>query len=536
MIRKFLMRLTFVSAVEKCRFSILFIVGSIMASGFIANAQPKLETIGVVYNIRDFGAIGDGSHLDSESVNRAIQAATGAGGGTVWVPAGTYLCGSIHLASNIHLYLDSGAVILGAPQELQAYDETEPFEGRIYQDGGHTYFHNSLIWGENLINVVIDGHGEIKGGGLVRQAEILNEMTGFKHWETPNTQTYPPVRIGNKAIALKRCRNILIRDITIFHGGHFGLLATGCDHLTVDNVSIDTNRDGMDIDACRDTFISNCRVNSPSDDGICIKSSYALGEMRLTENLTIVNCQVSGYLEGTMLDATYQPKLTGKEANGRIKFGTESTGGFRNCTISNCTFRQCNGLALEEVDGGLMENITINNLTMLDMRDYGIYITTGSRNRSPDSSCRSRARNILISNVIMDNAGKLGGIQIYGQPGHPLEGVRLENIQLITSGGGEGTGEPKELGKKYPEPSWSIGPVPAYGIYARHVKGLELANIHLGFQTDDARPALVFADIQGLELENIKPQLSTDVPAALFADDVRDLVIRDSPKLKTGKK
>ena len=497
--------------------------------GGILHAADSLA--GNDFNVRDFGAVGDGKNLDSPAINRAIDAAFQGGGGTVIVPAGTYLSGSIHLKCNIHLLIDAGATILGAPQSLNAYDETEPFPSGAYQDGGHCYFHNSLIWGENLTNVFITGHGMITGGGLERDPKILDEMCGITHFGTPNKTNFPPVRIGNKAIALKLCRNVLIRDITIFHGGWFGILATGCDNLTIDNVTIDTSRDGMDLDCCRNTMVSNCRVNSPNDDGICLKSTYALGETRLTENLTIVNCQVSGFLEGTLLDGTMKPK---PRAHGRIKFGTESSGGFRNCTVANCTFRSCRGLALEEVDAGIMENITINNLSLTDVPDYAIYITTGKRNRAPNVTTNSRMRNILISNVIADGVGKMSGIQIMGLPEQPIEGVRLENIRLISHGGGtaeDAACTPKELGAGYPEPSF-VGTLPAYGIFARHVKGLEFANIQVSFQTNDLRPAAQFADIQGLEIDNLKPQVADGVKAAVFADNVTGLTIRNSPALQ----
>ena len=483
------------------------------------------------FNVRNFGAVGDGKNLDSPAIDKAIAAAADAGGGTVFLPAGTYLSGSIHLRSSIHLLLDAGATILGAPQSLNAYDETEPFPGIAYQDGGHCYFHNSLIWGENLTNVFITGHGMINGGGLDRNPKILDEMCGYNHFQTPNTNVFKPVRIGNKSIALKLCKNVVIRDITIFHGGHFAILATGCDNLTIDNVTLDTNRDGIDIDCCRNTMVSNCRINSPNDDGLCPKSTYALGELRLTENLTIVNCQVSGFVEGTLLDGTMKPKPGGY---GRIKFGTESSGGFRNCTVANCTFRSCRGLALEEVDGGILENFSINNLTMVDMQDYAIYLTTGKRNRTPGVTTNSRMKNILISNVIADGVGKMSGIQIMGLPEQPVEGVRLENIRLTSNGGGtekDAAIIPKELGTGYPEPS-RIGTLPAYGIFARHVKDLELANIHLNFITNDLRPALAFADVDGLEIENVKPQTADGVRAAEFSADVRGLVIRNSPMLE----
>ena len=482
------------------------------------------------FNVRAFGAAGDGKTLDSPAINRAIDAAAQAGGGTVLVPAGTYLCGSIHLQSNIHLLLDAGATILGAPQSLNAYDETEPYTLGGYQDGGHCYFHNSLIWGENLTNVFISGNGTINGGGLVRSDGILDRMVGFNKFNPPVTNAAPPVRLGNKAIALKLCKNVLIRDVTIFHGGHFAILVTGCDNLTVDNVTMDTDRDGIDIDCCRNTMVSNCRINSPNDDGLCPKSTYALGETRLTENLTIVNCQVSGFVEGTLLDGTLKPS---KNHNGRIKFGTESSGGFRNCTVANCTFRSCRGLALEEVDGGILENITINNLTMMDVRDYAIYITTGKRNRTPGVTTNSRARNILISNVIADGVGKMSGIQIMGLPEQPLEGIRLENIRLTSNGGGtkaDAAIDPKELGAGYPEPG-KIGILPAYGVYARHVKGLELANLTVNFKAADLRPAIVCSDVNGLEIDNFKGQTSDGVSPSRFAG-VTGLAIRNSPGLQ----
>jgi polygalacturonase len=485
-------------------------------------AGKSAETNTGFFNVRNFGAAGDGKNLDSPALNKAIDACAEAGGGTVLVPAGTYLCGSIHLQSNIRLLIDAGATILGAPQDMNVYDETEPYTFGGYQDGGHCYFHNSLIWGENLTNVFISGNGMINGGGLVRSDRILDRMCGFNDWQNPKPIHMPPVRLGNKAIALKLCKNVLIRDITIFHGGHFAILVTGCDNLTVDNVTMDTDRDGIDIDCCRNTMVSNCRINSPNDDGLCPKSTHALGETRITENLTIVNCQVSGFEEGTLLDGTMKPS---KNHNGRIKFGTESSGGFRNCTVANCTFRSCKGLALEEVDGGIMENITINNLTMMDVPDYAIYITTGKRNRTPALTTNSRARNIFISNVIADGVGKMSGIQIMGLPEQPIEGVRLENIRINSVGGGtkeDAAISPKELGTGYPEPG-RLGTLPAYGVFARHVKNLELANITVGFEKEDLRPAIVCSDVNGLTIDHFKAQTAAGVSPARF-QDVTDLV------------
>src|SRR6202023_1256810 len=187
------------------------------------------------------------------------------------------------------------------------------------------------------------------------------------------------------SIALKNCHNVILRDFSILKGGWFGILATGVDNLTIDNLKIDTDRDGMDLDCCRNVRVSNWPLNSPFDDGICPKSSFALGYARATENVTITNCQVSGYDEGTLLDGTY--KRAFRNQNGtfsptvRIKFGTESNGGFKNITISNCVFDYCRGLALEAVDGALLEDVTISNITMRDISNSPIFMRLGFRGR-----------------------------------------------------------------------------------------------------------------------------------------------------------
>lgn len=515
--------------------AILVIAASSLLARFLSSHASGLtaflhrgSTGQAVWNVRSLGATGDGKTLDSPAINRVIEKAAAAGGGTVLLPPGTYLCGSVRLKSNIDLHLESGAVILGAPQEMKAYDPAEPFAGKAYQDGGHTHFHNSLIWGENLENVSITGRGMIHGGGLVKHSDLLDELNGFSEKQPPSPPSENDLRIGNKAVCLKLCRNVLLRDVTIFHGGHFAVLTTGCDNLTVDNLTIDTQRDGIDLDCCRNTTVSNCRINAPDDDALCPKSTYALGEARVTENLTIVNCQVSGFREGTLLDGTMQPS---RIVNGRIKFGTESSGGFRNCAVSNCTFRSCRGLALEEVDGGILENIVVSNLVMTDVPDYAIYITAGKRNRTPGLTTPSRVRNIMISNVLADAVGPLSGIQIMGLPESHIRGVRIENFRLIARGGGTAADaaiQPRELGTGYPEPN-QLGTLPAYGIYARHADELEFINVRLSQATPDRRPAAMFTDIGGLLLDGLRAETAPGVPAVVNVADVTGLELCDSP-------
>ena len=488
----------------------------------IALSQGKVAGGGCFTNVKDFGAAGDGKQLDNPAINSAILFCAAKGGGTVLVPAGVYLCGSIHLKSNINLLIDAGATLLGAQPESKAYDAAEPFPDTAYQDGGHTYFHNSLIWGEHLSNVSITGRGRIDGGGLTsKDREHAGDPTGGS------------IGTGDKAIALKLCSNVLIRDITIYHGGHFAILVTGCNLATLDNLIIDTNRDGIDIDCCTNTLVSNCRVNSPNDDAICPKSSYALNRPVITENLVISNCQVSGYREGTLLDGTGIPAKAGW-SNGRIKFGTESNGGFRNCVVSNCTFRSCNGLALEEVDGGIMDNIIVSDLTMMDISHYPIYVTLGRRNRGPKATTKMGVvRNIFISNVSVTGADSLSGIQLTGSPGYPLVNISLQNINIVYKGGGtrlQGAKPFPELERGYPEPSL-LGVNPAYGLFARHISGLRLYNINFSLQNNDARPAIICNDIQKLAIFhfNAPANVSSDV---FNFKNITGLVIEGSPVLQ----
>jgi polygalacturonase len=468
------------------------------------------------FDVTKFGATADGKTLDSPAVNKAIDAAAAAGGGTVYLPAGTFLSGSIHLKSNISLYLEQGATIL-ASDDPAAYDQAEPNQWDKLQDFGHSHFHNSLIWGEGLENVSILGPGRIYGKGLIR-----------------NTSK----QAGNKAIGLKLCRNVTLKDFSILMGGWFAILATGVDNLTIDNLKIDTNRDGMDIDSCRHVHVSNCSVNSPFDDGICLKSDYALGMARATEDVTITNSQVTGYDNGTFLDGTYQKthvyNNAGQNAGptGRLKFGTESNGGFKNITISNVVFDYCRGLALETVDGGLLEDITISNVTMRDIFNSPIFLRLGSRMRAPEGTPVGELRRINISNLVVYNADPRYGSIISGVPGHDIEDVRLNNIRIYYQGGGtkaQADLVPQEGEKAYPEPRM-FGDIPAYGFFVRHVKGLEMNDVQVSFMKDDMRPALILSDVKGAEFNNLKAQHATGVPLMVLKN-VTDFSVHHSQGL-----
>jgi polygalacturonase len=455
---------------------------------------PKLEDASVFYNVRQFGAKGDSIVIETEAINRAIDAAALSGGGTVYFPAGKYLSFSIHLKSNITIFLDNGAVLIAADpnQGKGGYDAPEPNASEKYQDFGHSHWHNSLIWGENLQNISIIGNGLIDGKGLTRSG---NTKEG----------------IANKAIALKSCRNIILKDFSVLTGGHFCLLATGVDNMTIDNVKLDTNRDGFDIDCCRHVHISNCSVNSPYDDAIVLKSSYALGSARFTEDVTITNCSVSGFDIGTFLNGTYKRDNAARVPDrgvvtGRIKFGTESNGGFRNITVSNCTFEFCRGLALETVDGGLLEDVSISNITMRDVMGAPFFMRIGSRMRGPEGIPVGKLRRINISNVVAYSANPDYASLLFGIPGFDIEDIKLDNITILVRGGApkdQASNIVPEKENAYPDPQ-EFGKIPAYGFYIRHAKNISLTNIELKLENEDFRPPFILEDVKGALFINVR--------------------------------
>jgi polygalacturonase len=480
-----------------------------------------MSAAAATYDIREYGATGDGRTLDTAAVNKAIETAAAAGGGTIAFPAGNYLCYSIRMKSNITLFLDQGATIIAAdqPQAGQpGYDNFEPniYGDLVYQDFGHSHWRNSLIWGEQLENISILGPGRIWGRGLLRDGGTTQGQ-------------------GNKSISLKWCRNVNLKDFSVYQGGWFVLLATGVDNMTISNVKVDTNRDGFDIDCCKNVRVSDCSINSPLDDAICLKSSYGLGMPRSTDNVTITNCQVSGYTMGTFFDGTYQPPANGG-GTGRIKFGTESNGGFRNITISNCLFNHCNGLAIESVDGAIIEDVTISNIAMEYITNPPIFLRLGARMRGPEDIPIGAIRRVNISNVVAAYAASRAASIISGIPGHRIEDVRLSNVRILYNGGdgggaratgnggrtgGRGTGLPPappdpfgtiEAENIYPEPTM-FGTLPAYGMYVRHARGVSMDHIDFSLMRNDTRPPFMLYDVAGAQFEHVKVQVAAGVSA-----------------------
>ena len=451
-----------------------------------------------VYNVRDFGAAGDGVKIDSPAINAAIEAAAAKGGGVIYFPKGVYSSYSIRLKDNITLRLDEGAVIKAAkPTAEQGYDIAEPNEWDMYQDFGHSHWKNSLIWGIGLKNLKFEGKGLIDG------TDALSRGLGRQG----------PIAEANKAIALKECKNVTIKGISLLNSGHFSLLLTGVDNLVIDNVLCDTNRDAFDIDCCANVKITNCVVNSLNDDGIVLKSSYGLGYPKATENVLIKNCTVSGYDPGTVYYGTYGTTITAAPdrdgPTGRVKFGTESNGGFKNIRIENITFKRCRGLALETVDGALIENIKVRHLRMDDIWNSPIYIRIGDRMRGPKELPASKAHNIEISDVVVTNCDTRYALLIVGLPGNPVENVTLRDIHIQYKGGLTKEDVRLQRGANsfffgrnsgYPEPS-AHGIQPAWGLSMQHARNIKFKNVTMELMQPDEREKIFLDDVEGFVWE-----------------------------------
>jgi len=454
--------------------------------------------------------------LATDAINAAIIAAHARGGGEVVLPAGRHLSFSIRLLSRVTLRLEEGCVLEAADPALHGgtYDAAEPNPHDFWQDFGHSHWRNSLIWGEDIEDVAILGPGRIDGAGLTREGpgsrwkkqagEFPLSMAGLsaEAMAELSPQVEAMAGLGNKAIALKRAKRVRIEGLTIYRGGHFAVLATGCEDLMLRDLVVDTNRDGLDIDACRDVLVSGCRVNTPNDDAIVLKSSLALGELIPTQNVIIEHCEVSGFDPGTMLDGTFgRTQLVSPDQDrvtGRIKLGTESNGGFKDVTIRDCRFVRSRGLALEVVDGGTMENVVCERLHLQEVTTAPIFLRVGDRRRGPEGTPLGAMRNIVLRDieafdVLPDYAATLAGL-----PDSPIQDVTLSNIRLSYRGGGPaewGERRPGDLPDAYPEPSM-FGPSPVHGLWARHVDGLRIENLTIETTTPDERPERLFENVR----------------------------------------
>ena len=440
-------------------------------------------------NVRDHGAKGDGQSKDTPAIQAAIDAAAAQGGGVVLVPPGKYISGSIHLKSNVTLYLSAGAILAESPDNSD-FDPYETLPFKTVSDEETTYFHYALVVAENVHNIAILGEGTIDGNRTKRH--------------------------GPKTIALKLCQNVAIRGITVQNSPNYSISLWGCDFVDIDGVTVRNGyADGIDPDASRFVRIANCSIDS-SDDAICPKASPSMGmeNRRDAENITVTNCVLR------------------TNAND-FKFGTESSGGFRNIAFSNSVIlardtgrHAASGISIESVDGGHVEGVVISNISMRDVQSP-IFIRLGNRGRGLDPPAPGTLQDVSIQNIVA--SGCTLASSITGIPGHLVRSVALQGIHVTMTGGSreaQGLDVP-EFEAKYPNATM-FGPLPAYAFYVRHVDGLRLANIQTRWAGEDTRPALIFDDVKNLELHEFRAGTVAGPQPVVWMNNTTNAFVRGS--------
>jgi polygalacturonase len=460
---------------------LLGIGGIAVAAGACAYAAEPPASGGRV-SVRDYGAAGDGSKLDTRALQAAIDACAGGGGGTVYLPPGRYLSGTLFLKSHVTLHLEGGATLLGSTK-LEDYPPTIPAI-RSYTDN---YTERSLIYAENLEHVAFEGHGTIDGQG-----------GAFKG----------PYKVRPYLLRVIACREVSMRGLTLRNSPMWVQHYLACEGVCIDGIRVEStcnaNNDGIDIDGCERVRIANCDIRS-GDDALVLKST----QERFCRNVVVTNCVLSSLCNA-------------------FKLGTESNGGFENIVMSNCAIydTRISGLALELVDGGTLEQVSISNVTMHNTRS-AIFIRLGDRARPFRSGMEpigtGRLRHVRISDVQAFGADAVG-CSITGLPGHPVEDVALENVTVSFAGGGKlkDLASVPEKEKAYPEYGM-FDALPSYGFLCRHARGLRLSRVQVSTVQPDPRPALVCEDVSGLDLFGWRAG-ANDSPTVVF-QEVQDALV-----------
>jgi len=487
-----------------------FLRAAVLA-GFVPmmSAAPLRAAGRAEIDVRTFGARGDGRSSDTAAINAAIDAAAAKGGGIVRIPAGDYLCHTIHLRDGITLYLERSAVLRAAP--AGQYDAFQPNRWDRFQDFGHSHWHNSMICGVGVKDVAIAGPGMICGDGLSR-GEV----------------SYASARRGgaDKIIALKECRNVSLSGFTLIGTPHIAVLATGISNLYVSRLLVDVGRDGIDIDCCEDVVVENSAFNTPHDDSIVLKSSNALGYRRPTANVQIRRCFVTGgFKPATMVDGSRIAISAAEGMKARIKIGTESCWGFDRVSVENCVMWNALGIPLLTVDGGALTRVALRDIAMRNIQDAPLFLRLGSRLRAPQGATVEPFAGVTVENLACD--GFRMPVTISGIPGHRIADVALRNIELMWHGAPtaqEGGGwnplaaafaandaAPPEKASDYPE-AGMFGPLPARFLFARHVENLAIDGLRLT-STATTKPLAAAATASNVPLFWFE-----DIEGARFAD------------------
>ena len=403
-----------------------------------------------IYNIRDHGASGDGLTLDMHAIQGLMDKCAEQGGGTVYFPAGNYVTGSLFLRSNITLYLDAGAVILGSENP-----EDYPIIHSRWE-GKHQKTYAPLIAGKNLQNVAVVGRGTIDGRGAI-------------WWKatTEKTLAHPRPRL----ISFSDCNNVLIEGITAINSPSWTVNPVHCQNVTIRAITVinpadSPNTDGINPDSCRSVRISDCFV-SVGDDCIALKSGTEHEQPQRCapcRDITITNCTL-------------------ERGHGGVVIGSEMSGGVKNVVISNCVFIGTDrGIRFKSRRGrgGTVEDIRVTNLIMdgvLCPFTMNLYYNIGEHGNLSvsDKNPRSindgtpRLRRIHFSHITAREVKHAAGY-LYGLAEMPLEDISFRDISISIS---------EEADSGYPEMADDIPSMSKAGFFIRNARHIRLERVEV---------------------------------------------------------
>ena len=448
------------------------------------------------YNVTDFGAKADGTTLNTNIIQHAIDYVSAQGGGTVVFTPGRYLTGTIYIKSGVTLELQNGSELLGS---------TNPWD----YDKNPIVNWQSLIFAIRQHDIGIKGRGTINGQGAQtanNKVDIINR--GLYDDPLRSGRPYEGNRPMN--IYFRECENIRIEGITLRDPASWNQTYDQCRNLLVDGITVDSkaywNNDGIDVVDCDGVVIRNANIDA-ADDVFCFKSHSA---DHICQNVIVENC-------------------VGRSSANGLKFGTVSRGGFRNFKVRNLTIYNTyrSAITFATVDGGVIDSIEVDGLRSIHTGNV-IFLRTGRRWNNGKEPSMS---NIVIRNVyaeipaskpdagysyegpVEDMPRNISPASIVGIPTCKIRNVTLQNIEIVTPGGGNplyayrGT-TPAELNsvpemeKAYPEFS-QFKELPAWGFYIRHAENITFDNVTFRALRKDYRPAIVADDVKGLALHDV---------------------------------
>lgn len=457
-------------------------------------------------DVRRFGAVGDGVTLDTHAIQAAIDSASACGGETVVLSPGRYLCGTLTLRDNVVLHIARGATLLGSTS-LQDYPE----HVSSYLSHVNRYSTRSLIVADGAVNIAITGEGIIDGQGTL------------DNYPATETETLMGITRRPYLMRIISCKGVKVQGIRLRNSPAWTQHYLNCENVLVDGIDVynhgNYNNDGIDIDNCRQVRIVDSHFNT-DDDAICFKTTNATGRC---ENVVVANCVIAANCNA-------------------MKWGSETNGGFRNFTITNCVFRRADeptiydrphrvlgGFAIETVDGATVENINISNISMQGVMTP-IFIRLANRGRNYYDGGPSQPvgtlRNIHLSNITAHMHGLVSS-SITGLDGHPVENITLSNVHIICDGGGEAAyARNRDLPsheKEYPETLLFID-APASGLFVRNARGLHLQNVTLEARSADPRALLFMENVDDATLQHTTLRNPITHPQLILRDN-SDIII-----------